>query len=52
MAAAARYDAKQPELPFISDTAAKRNVATDAVRSAAQQLSGLYARLEALRLDG
>jgi hypothetical protein len=52
MAAAARYDAKQPELPFISDTAAKRNVATERVRSAAQTLSGVHARLEALRLGG
>lgn len=52
MAAAARYDAKQPELPFINDTSAKRNVATDAVRSAARTLSGLHARLEAVRLGG
>ena len=52
MATAARYDAKQPGLPFISDTAANRNVATEMVRAAAQQLSGLYARLEALRLGG
>jgi hypothetical protein len=52
MAEAARYDAKQPELRFTNDTAAKRNATTDAVRAAAQTLSGLHARLEALRLDG
>jgi hypothetical protein len=50
MAEAARYDAKRPALPFTNDTAAKREAATDAIRSAAEQLGGLHARLEALRL--
>jgi hypothetical protein len=52
MAEAARYDAKSPERPFADDTAAKRRAATDQIRSAAQQLAGLHARLEALRLGG
>jgi hypothetical protein len=50
MTEAARYDAKSPELPFADDTAAKRNAATDQIRSAAQQLCGRHARLDALRL--
>jgi len=50
MAEAARYDAKSPELRFSVDTDAKRNAATDQIRSAAQQLCGLHARLDALRL--
>ena len=50
MAEAARYDAKSPGLPFSVDTDAKRNAATDQIRSAAQQLRGLHARLDALRL--
>jgi hypothetical protein len=49
MAEAARYDAKSPEQPFSVDTDAKRNAATDQIRSAAQQLHGLHARLDALR---
>lgn len=50
MAQAARHDAKRPELPFVNDTIAKRAGVTDEIRSAAQQLGGLHARLEALRL--
>ena len=52
MAEAARYDAKSPERPFPVDTDAKRNAATDAIRSAAGQLAGCHARLESLRLGG
>jgi hypothetical protein len=51
MAQAARYDAKSPDQRFADDTAAKRNAATDQIRSTAQQLAGLYARLETLRLS-
>lgn len=50
MMAAARYDAKNPERPFIDDTAAKRNAATDQIRAAAERLDDLHARLETLRL--
>jgi hypothetical protein len=50
MADAARYDAKSPQLPFINDSAAKQELATDKVRSAARQLGRRHARLEALRL--
>jgi hypothetical protein len=50
MAEAARYDAKSPDLPFANDSVAKQAGATDQIRSAAQQLGGLHARLEALRL--
>jgi len=52
MTKAARYDAKSPDLRFTDDTAAKRNAATDQIRSAADGLGGLYARLETLRLTG
>ena len=41
MAQAARYDAKSPDQRFADDTAAKRNAATDQIRSTAQQLAGL-----------
>jgi hypothetical protein len=51
MADAARYDAKSPDQRFTDDTAAKRNAASDQIRSAAARLGGLYARLETLRLS-
>jgi hypothetical protein len=50
MADAAHYDAKNPQLPFINDSAAKQELATDKVRSAAHELGRRHARLEALRL--
>jgi hypothetical protein len=50
MADAARYDAKSPQLPFVNDSAAKQELATDKVRSAAHELGGRHARLETLRL--
>jgi hypothetical protein len=50
MAEAAAFDAKQPELPFANDTAAKREAATDKILSVARQLGGIHARFEALRL--
>jgi hypothetical protein len=50
MVDAAQYDAKSRRLRFSVDTDAKRNAATDQIRSAAQQLRGLHARLDALRL--
>jgi hypothetical protein len=50
MMAAARYAAKNPERPFIDDTAIKRNAATDQIRAAAERLNGLHARFETLRL--
>ena len=50
MAEAARYDAKSLELRFGDDTAVKRNAATDRIRLAAEQLCGLHAKLDALRL--
>jgi hypothetical protein len=49
MADAARYDAKNPQLPFINDSAAKQELATDKVRSAAHELGRRHARLETLR---
>jgi hypothetical protein len=50
MAEVARSDAKSPNLPFADDSIAKRKAATPAIQRAADQLSGLHARLEALRL--
>jgi hypothetical protein len=50
MAEVARRDAKSPHLPFAGDSLAKRAAATPAILGAADQLSGLHARLEALRL--
>lgn len=50
MADVARYDAKRPDLAFTDDSLAKRRAATPAILSAANRLSGLHARLEALRL--
>jgi hypothetical protein len=49
MVEAARYDAKNPYQAFSADSAAKQEVATDAIRSAAAGLGGQFARLEALR---
>jgi hypothetical protein len=50
MAEAARYDAKAAGLPFASDTAAKRQAVTPAIRAACcAHLDDRYARLEALR---
>jgi hypothetical protein len=51
MAEAARYDAKNPGQPFSLDPDAKRNAATDQIRSVAERLAGRHARLEALRLE-
>jgi hypothetical protein len=50
MAEAARHDAKQPDLPFNGDSAAKQALAGDSIQVAAADLAGRYARLEALRL--
>jgi hypothetical protein len=50
MAEVCQYDAKNPELPFANDSVAKRDAATPAVLDAADKLSPLHARLEALRL--
>jgi hypothetical protein len=50
MAEVAQHDAKCPDLRFASDGVAKRNSATPAIQAAANQLSALHARLEALRL--
>ena len=50
MADAARYNARTPERRFEDDTTAKRNAATEQIRSAARHLDGPHARLEALRL--
>lgn len=50
IAEAAGHDAKRPDLPFSSDSAAKQALATDRIQSAAADLAGHYARLEALRL--
>ena len=50
MAQAARYDAKAPGFEFAADSEAKQKAATAATRAAvAQCLSGVYARLEAMR---
>jgi hypothetical protein len=50
MAEIGQYDAKSPELRFAHDSIAKRKAATPAIQAAAEQLSALHARLEALRL--
>jgi hypothetical protein len=49
MADTARYDAKNPEQPFIGESAARQASATDRIRFAARQLGERHARLEALR---
>ena len=50
MAAASRRDAKVPDTEFAPDSEAKRRQAGDAARAAAgRHLSGVHARLEALR---
>ena len=52
MAETARFDAKQPEKPFVADSEAKRHDASAETRDlAATRLTPLYARLEALRLE-
>jgi hypothetical protein len=49
MRQAAQQDAKSPSLPFASDTAAKQQAATAAIRrAAADHLDEIYARLENL----
>ena len=50
MEQAATFDAKQPQMPFASDTVGKRDEVTDAIQTAcAVHLASPYARLEALR---
>jgi hypothetical protein len=51
MAEIGQYDAKNPDLRFANDSVAKRKAATPAILAAAEQLSALHARLEALRLN-
>jgi hypothetical protein len=51
MVEAARFDAKMPGFAFVPDSGAKQQTASPAVRAAAERwLSGLYDRLEALRI--
>ena len=48
MAAAARRDAKTPQLEFVDDSAAKQNEATASLRALAERhLGEIYRRLEA-----
>jgi hypothetical protein len=50
MTAAARYDAKAPQMAFVGDVEAKRSAVTDPVRIACERrLHSPYRRLEALR---
>jgi hypothetical protein len=51
MAAAARYDAKEPSFEFTPDAETKQRAASAATRAAAsERLGDIYGRLEALRL--
>lgn len=53
MAAAARRDAKTPQLEFVDDSAAKQSEASPANRALAERhLGGIYRRLEASRASG
>jgi hypothetical protein len=53
MAATARYDAKTPGIEFATDSASKRETASEATRHAAERwLGDLYRRLEGLRAGG
>jgi len=52
MAEVARFDAKRPDMPFTNDALAKRRATTPAILSAVKPLSGLHAKLEALRRGG
>jgi gluconate kinase len=49
---AARFNAKTPGIPFASDSAAKRNQASDAARQAAEKwINPLYEQLEKIRFE-
>ena len=50
MRAAAQHDAKNPNARFRPDGEAKRNSASEELRTLARELAPLHARLEALRL--
>jgi hypothetical protein len=50
MGEAARFNAKQPTLPYVDDSEAKRNAASPEMRElAGTLLAPLYAQLETLR---
>jgi gluconate kinase len=51
MKAAAHYDAKMPQVPFVSDSGAKREQASEAATKAAKGgLNFLYEKLESMRI--